>query len=142
MGKKRITQLLDQLKENQQQDLQNSAAIFTVAQVAVNQLQDQLASPPQLSAAVPRPLPSAAESALPAAPLMIDEAELRRRYGSHTACRQAAKAQGIKFSKTPSWHQLSIAFSYLQACQQIVQSYLQTYPNDQLKGISIQLNLD
>jgi hypothetical protein len=138
MGKKRINQLLEQLKENQQQDLQNSAAIFTVAQVAVNQLREQTETVPQARAMLP-----AAESAtlLPAAPIPIEQAELKRRYGSHTACRQAAKKQGIIFSKTPSWQQLSIAFGYLEACQQMVQSYVQTHPSEHLKGISIQLKL-
>lgn len=138
MGKKRINQLLEQLKENQQQDLQNSAAIFTVAQVAVNQLREQVQTVPQVSAMLP-----AAESvaSLPAAPIPIEQAELKRRYGSHTACRQAAKKQGIIFSKTPSWQQLSVAFGYLEACQQMVQSYVQAHPSEHLKGISIQLKL-
>lgn len=139
MGKKRITQLLEQLKDNQQQDLQNTAAIFTVAQVAVNQLQEQLQSEPQSIAALPA---AKTESVtVLSAPILIDEAELRRRYGSHVACRQAAKAQGIKFSKTPSWHQLTVAFSYLQACQQLVQSYVQAHPSEQLSGVSIELKL-
>jgi hypothetical protein len=139
MGKKRINQLLEQLKENQQQDLQNSAAIFTVAQVAVNQLREQNQTVPHVSAMLPAAESSAA--LLPAAPIPIEQAELKRRYGSHTACRQAAKKQGIIFSKTPSWQQLSIAFGYLEACQQMVQSYVQTHPSEHLNGISIQLKL-
>jgi len=51
--------------------------------------------------------------------------QLKRRYGSHRACRQAAKRQGITFSKTPTWQQLEIAFGYLEACQQQLRSYLQ-----------------
>ncbi|MBF2048769.1 MAG: hypothetical protein EDM05_038450 [Leptolyngbya sp. IPPAS B-1204] len=140
MGKKRINQLLEQLKENQQQDLQNAAAIFTVAQVAVNRLREQVEPVETVPA---RAALSGTEVAalLPAAPIPIERAELERRYGSFNACRQAAKAQGIKFSKTPSWPQLSVAFGYLEACQQMVQDYLQAHPNEQLKGVSIELKL-
>ena len=89
MGKKRVTQLLDQLKENRQQELENAASIFTVAQVAVNELQADVVQ--EAKAAVP---------ALPSAPILLDKAELLRRYGSHKGCRKAAKEKGIKFIRT------------------------------------------
>jgi hypothetical protein len=144
MGKKRITQLLDQLQANQQQDLQNAAAIFTVAQVAVNQLQEMQANSAAnaLPAASEAKLAATAASSLSvAAPVEWSEAELRQRYGSHTACRQAAKKQGIVFSKTPTWQQLGAAFAYFDICQELVQSYMQIYPNSDLKGISFQIRL-
>ncbi|MCU0524878.1 MAG: hypothetical protein MUF72_08650 [Elainella sp. Prado103] len=141
MGKKRITQLLEQLQVNQQQELQNAAAIFAVAQVAVNQLgqagsRSTHTSLPELSGNH-QPQPQ-----LPAAPMPVEQAELRRRYGSHQACRQAAKRQGIIFRKNPSWEQLEVAFGYLDACQQLLRSYLQTHPAPQLRGVSLQIDLD
>ena len=139
MGKQRITQLLDQLQANQQRDLQNAAAIFTVAQVAVNQLEAQLADPVlKQTAALP-----AATALLPVNPAqLLDRAELERRYGSHLACRKAAKALGIKFSKTPSWKQLVAAFTYQAVCQQMIQTYLQEHPSPDLQQVSIQIKLD
>jgi len=38
----RLQQLLNQLKENQQRDLENTAAIFTVAQVTLNEINKRL----------------------------------------------------------------------------------------------------
>lgn len=138
MGKKRIAQLLEQLQDNQQQDLQNAAAIFTVAQVAVNQLQAQIDASPDLQAptlpARPANLP-----ALPPAPL--DQSELKRRYGSHLACRKAAKQLGIKFSKTPSWTNLAAAFTYQANCQQLIQAYLQQHPSPDLQNVAIEIKL-
>jgi predicted RNase H-like nuclease len=130
MGKKRITQLLDQLKSNQQMELQNAAAIFTVAQVAVNELQEQVVSDiaPTVAALQPASDP-------------LDKAELLRRYGSYNGCREAAKKQGIKFSRTPRWEQLSTAFSYTETCRQLIQGYLEAHPHKELKGVSIELKL-
>ncbi len=134
MGKQRITQLLAQLQDQQQQDLKNAAAIFTVAQVAVNQLEAQLAPPPppQIEASQPAAL-------LPAAPL--NQAELKRRYGSHVGCRKAAKALGIKFSKTPTWRSLAAAFIYQDNCQQLIQAYLQEHPSPDLQNVTVEIKL-
>ncbi|NWF60129.1 MAG: hypothetical protein HXY43_12875 [Fischerella sp.] len=129
MGKKRITQLLENLKENQLHELHNSAAIYTVAQVAVNELQQQslqITEPPI--------------AALPSAPTIIDKTQLLKQYGSYRACRKAAKERGIKFSRTPSWEQLAAAFSYAEAFQQIIKTYVETYPNPKLKGTTFELN--
>lgn len=130
MGKKRITELLEQLKDNQQQDIENAAAIYTVAQVAVNELRNQ-GTEPELSE-----LP-----ALPAAPFTLDKAELLRKHGSYNGCRKAAKEYGIKFSRTPSWEQLSAAFAYAEAFQQVINDYMGTYPNDRLRGTTFELTL-
>lgn len=130
MGKKRVTQLLEQLKTNQQMELQNAAAIFTVAQVAVSELQQQVSQDIEPTVA-----------ALPPAPLLLDKAELLRRYGSFQGCRRAAKAQGIKLSRTPSWEQLVVAFSYADACQQLISSYIEAHPRPELYGITIELKL-
>ena len=135
MGKKQITQLLEQLQENTQQDLQNAAAIFAVAQVAVNQLEAQVSSAAQPMLAQ-RPL-----AAIAPAPALINQTELKRRYGSHVACRKAAKALGIKFSKTPSWNVLVAAFTYQAVCQQMVEAYLQEHPNPDLQHVSIEVKL-
>lgn len=134
MGKKRITQLLEQLEGNQQKDLQNAAAIFTVAQVAVNELSDQAAEP-----TVP-PTP-----ALPPSPVELDKAELLRQYGSYNGCRQAAKAQGIRLGRSPRWEQLIAAFSYfsyIESLRQLTQAYVEQYPSSELKGISFEIRLD
>ncbi|MEA5567594.1 hypothetical protein [Anabaena sp. UHCC 0399] len=130
MGKKRITQLLEGLKENQLHELHNSAAIYTVAQVAVNELQQQslqITEPPI--------------AALPSTLEIIDKTELLKQYGSYRACRKAAKERGIKFSRTPSWEQLAVAFTYADAFQQIIKSYVETYPNPKLKGTTFEISL-
>ena len=112
MGKQKLDQLLKQLENNHAQDIENAAAIFTVAQGAV----DQLAAPsPQPNA------PALGESV--AAPSSLTKADLLKRYGNYNACRQAAKRAGIAFSHTPRWSQLVAAFSYLPACQACVGSY-------------------
>ncbi|MGP1384286.1 MAG: hypothetical protein ACTS2F_12055 [Thainema sp.] len=131
MGKQRVQQLLDQLKENQAKDIENAAAIYTVAQVAVNALNESTneSSAPQLSASA---LPTVAS---------ITKADLLERYGSFNDCRKAAKALGIKFSKTPSWDKLEAAFSYRVACHQLVQSYLAAYPNEHLNNVSLEIPL-
>lgn len=131
MGKKRITQLLQDLKENQLHELHNSAAIYTVAQVAVNELQQQ-----SLQIEEP-PLP-----VLPSTPKIIDQADLLKQYGSYRACRKAAKDRGIKFSRTPSWEQLAAAFSYAEAFEEIIRTYIETYPNPKLKGTKFEFKIE
>jgi hypothetical protein len=128
MGKKRITQLLEGLKENQLRDLHNSAAIYTVAQVAVNELQQNSLQNDQPALA-----------ALPPSLEIIDKAQLLEQYGSYNACRKAAKEQGIKFSRTPSWEQLGAALSYAEAFQEIISSYVQIHPYPKLKGTTFEL---
>lgn len=128
MGKKRITQLLEDLKENYQRDLHNSAAIYTVAQVAVNELKNQsfqINEPPI--------------AALPFAPNLLDKDQLIKQYGSYNACRKAAKERGIKFSRTPSWEQLAAALSYAEVLQQMITSHLSTYPCPNLQGTKFEL---
>ncbi|MGI8934099.1 MAG: hypothetical protein ACR2FS_08495 [Phormidesmis sp.] len=129
MGKQKLDQLLKQLEDNHAQDIENAAAIFTVAQGAVNQL---AADSPQIVSAL-------GESS--AAPSSVTKADLLKRYGSYNACRQAAKRAGITFSHTPRWAQLVTAFSYLPACQACVSTYLQQHPDPNLKGVSIKLTL-
>lgn len=131
MGKKRVTQLLEQLKTNQQMELQNAAAIYTVAQVAVNNLQEQI-----LQDIEPKKV-----AALPPAPAVLDRAELLRQYGSYINCRRAAKKQGIKFSRTPSWKQLATALSYVEPLQQVIKFYVETHPSSDLNGITVELKL-
>jgi len=130
MGKKRVTQLLEQLKVQQQQDVQNAAAIFTVAQVAVNELKEQAAQ---------EQVPPVA--ALPPAPTTASKAQLLQRYDSYNGCRSAAKQRGIKFSRTPSWEQLIAAFGYIEACQAIVNAYLEAHPNTKLQGVTFELKI-
>ena len=127
MGKKRITQLLDQLQSNHQADLQNAATIFTVAQVAVNQLEQQ--STEAAIATLP-----------PARP--IDKNELKQRYGSFNACRAAASKQGIRFRKTPTWEQLATAFAYFEVIQILIHSYLVQHPSSHLHGLSMEFKVD
>lgn len=131
MGKQKIEQLLEQLQNNHSQDIQNAAAIFTVAQGAVNQL-NQLK---ELEGLAPE------QNALPAAPISLTKADLESRYGKFNACRAAAKRAGITFSKTPSWSQLIAAFSYLDACQSCVKTYLQRHPCADLKGVRLSITL-
>lgn len=130
MGKQKLNQLLKQLEDNHAQDIENAAAIFTVAQGAVNQL---AADSPQLD------LPALGEPV--AAPSPVTKADLLQRYGNYNACRQAAKRAGITFGHTPRWSQLVAAFSYLPACQACVSTYLQQHPHPNLKGVSIKLTL-
>lgn len=127
MGKKRITQLLDQLQSNHQAELQNAAAVFTVAQVAVNQLEQQ--SMEETIALLP-----------PAQP--IDKNELKQRYGSFNACRAAASKQGIHFKKTPTWEQLATAIAYFESIQALIHAYLSQHPTTQLHGLSIEFKFD
>ncbi len=121
MGKKRIAQLLDQLQTNHEADLKNAAQIFTVAQVAVNQLSQQA---------------EMHSNALPAKPFQppstLDKAALKQRYGSFNGCRKAAKQLGIQFHGTPSWAQLVAAFSYFDALQSLVHNYTTAFPDANL----------
>lgn len=129
MGRKRITQLLDQLQTNHETDLQNAAAIFTVAQVAVNQLEQQTSGN------------SVAIAALPPA-MTLGKEELKQRYGSYRACRSAAKQKGIRFQRTPTWEQLAAAFTYFEVCETLIQDYLKLHPNPMLHGLSLQFKID
>ncbi|MEO1352457.1 MAG: hypothetical protein AAFW84_27270, partial [Cyanobacteria bacterium J06635_15] len=87
MGKQKIARLLEQLKDNHDQDIQNAAAIFTVAQGAVNQLgqleEERVADSKEL----------------PAAPAQLTKIDLINRYGNYNACRKVAKQVGITFRK-------------------------------------------
>lgn len=80
-------------------------------------------------------------TALASAPKRLDKQDLLRRYGSYNECRKVAKANGIKFSTTPTWDKLVYAFSYSEALQQMSQVYLKTYPNPTLAGITVELTL-
>lgn len=130
MGKKQITQLLEQLKENQALELHNAAAIYTVAQVAVNELKKQELDEPTTIPALPFVLKK------------IDKSYLIEQYGSYNICRKAAKEQGIKFSRTPSWEQLAVAFSYAEAFQEVAQAYVKAHPNSLLKGTTFELKFN
>lgn len=129
MGKQRINRLLSQLKDNRQQDIQNAASIFTVAQVAANELELQAGDSDETS--------EKAIAALPAAPSGVDKAELLRRYGSYNGCRSAAKQEGITFRKTPSWNQLIAGFSYAESIRQLAKHYLVAYPHPELGSIAV-----
>jgi hypothetical protein len=129
MGKQRITELLSQLESDRQKDLKNSAAIYAVAQVAVNQLAQSSQDP------------AAQNHLVPPAPLTLDKTELIQRHGSYNGCRKAAKALGIQFRTTPSWQQLAQAFSYAESLQQWVNLYLESYSTPALKGVTLSLRL-
>jgi hypothetical protein len=133
MGKKRITQLLEQLETNQREELHNAAAIFTVAQAAVNELRDRTDAPPDQANQV---LP-----ALPPAPTHLTQAELIERYGSYNGCRKAAKQRGIRFSKSPSWAQIIAAFSHHETFQQLINRYLEAHPSPHLQGITFEITV-
>lgn len=134
MGKQRIDDLLEQLKENQQKELENAAAIFTVAKVAVNELERQVVQEtPDLKTSLP---------ALPAAPSLTDKAQLLRLYGSYSGCRRAAKERGIKLKGSPTWKQLAAAFSYAEALQKLAKSYCDSYPNSDIKGMTLEIKID
>lgn len=141
MGKKRINQLLAQIKENQQADLRNAAAIYTVAQVAVDELEaiasaDSLDSVRAIAPAPPAP-------ALPAAvPTLLTQTDLLQRYGSYNGCRSAAKKLGIHFSKSPSWPQLIAAFSYADPIRQLVQDYVQRQAISHLSGVRFTVTIE
>ncbi|RUR80791.1 hypothetical protein ACF3DV_05495 [Chlorogloeopsis fritschii PCC 9212] len=111
--------------------MHNAATIYTVAQIALNEL--QLAQDSQM------PKPTIA--ALPSALEKIDRTQLLKQYGSYNACRQAAKEKGIKFSRTPSWEQLTAAFSYAQAFEKIIEAYMKMYPNQKLKGTKFEFTI-
>ena len=129
MGKQKLDRLLAQLQDNHSEDIQNAAAIFTVAQIAVNQLDQPKDDSPLLLSALSR------------APLHLTKADLIQRYGHYNGCRKAAKQTGIVFHKTPSWAQLIVAFNYQEACQACISGYIQQHPNPNLQGISLMLNL-
>ncbi len=133
MGKKRIARLLDQLKENKEQDLKNAASIFTVAQVAVNELERQQTD----DEPAPDENEGKAIAVLPSAPPTLDKEELLRRYGSYNGCRKAAKAEGITFHKNPGWNQLIAGFRYAESMRLMAEQYLATHPNPDLHDITI-----
>ncbi|GAA6620391.1 hypothetical protein [Scytonema sp. NUACC26] len=130
MGKKRIAQLVEQLKDNQQVELQNAAAIYTVATVAVNELWQQESQ-----------VTESAVATLPSVQQKIDKAQLLEQYGSYNACRKAAKKRGIKFSRTPGWKQLAAAFNYAQTFQQIITAYVEAHPEPGLKGTTFEISM-
>lgn len=88
----------------------------------------------------PEAVPSPSKP-LATAPQTLDREELLRRYGSYNECRKVAKANGIRFTTTPTWDKLVSAFSYSEALHQISQVYLSTYPNPTLAGIKVELSL-
>ncbi|MEL6551945.1 MAG: hypothetical protein AAFQ63_00590 [Cyanobacteria bacterium J06621_11] len=135
MGKQKIDRLLAQIKDNHTQDIQNAAAIFTVAQAAVNDLKDQ-DNPPTLATEQ-----AVIEQRSPIAPLEWTKNDLIRKYGSYNKCRQAAKQSGITFSRSPRWPQIIAAFNYLQACQSCIDRYIEQHPNADLQGTKITLTL-
>ncbi len=135
MGKQKIDRLLTQLKSSHQQDVQNAAAIFTVAQGAVNVLEqadEAKGETGEVRAIAP-------VSSQP--PSQLTKADLISRHGNYNACRQAAKKAGIGFSKTPHWEQLIAAFNYIEACQICIDDYIAQNPNPNLKGIKITIAL-
>jgi hypothetical protein len=131
MGKQRIQELLGRLEENHRRDIENSASIYTVAQVAVNQLDKATQSIQNYQENV----------ALPPAPPELSKEELQRRYKNYNGCRRAAINLGIRFSKTPSWEKLVCAFSYAEALRQLSHLYVKTYPSPLLKGVKIELDM-
>ncbi|WOB43009.1 hypothetical protein HNI00_07450 [Thermoleptolyngbya oregonensis NK1-22] len=148
MGKKRINQLLNQLKENQQAELRNAAAIYSVAQIAVDELEAIATTDlPKPERAIPagiasRIAPATPAPALPAAvPTQLTQAELLQRYGSYNGCRSAAKALGIHFPKNPSWPQLIAAFSYIDTFRQLIHDYAQQQEIRNLSGVRFTVTL-
>jgi hypothetical protein len=139
MGKQTIDRLLTKLQDSHEQDIHNAAAIFTVAQGAVNQLQNrsEIVSKTASDAATQ----STVLAAKQLAPLQLTQAELMNRYGNYNACRAAAKRAGITFSRSPRWTQIVAAFNYLEACQASISAYLQHYPNRDLQGTKITITL-
>lgn len=135
MGKQKIERLLAQLQENTQTDVQNAAAIFTVAQGTVNQLSELSKAPAETADSVTPTL-------LASPPADLKKQDLVKRYGSYNGCRSAAKRVGITFSGTPTWDQLIAGFSYLDSCEKCVRQYLEQFPQPKLKGIRITLSLD
>lgn len=130
MGKKRINQLLEQLKQNQQQEIQNAAAIYTVAQIAIQELQAQTEAVGSVST-----VPSLPPVAL------LTRADLEARYGSYNECRKAAKQLGIRFQGSPRWSQLVQAFEYHERLQGIVSVYMAEHPAPELTGLRMEIQL-
>ena len=130
MGKNKINRLLSQLKDNHQEDIQNAAGIFTVAQGAVNQLKEAVLPDTEETPAIAAPQPQ-----------QLTKDDLLEKYKSYNGCRSAAKKSGITFSKTPRWSQIVAAFNYIAACQECVNAYMQQHPCKELKGISVTLSL-
>ncbi len=136
MGKKRLLELLDQLEENQQQEIQNAATIYTVAQVAVNKLEAQIRDTEQ------HPVSNnSSPLALPSGPVLLSKEELLQRYGSYNACRAAAPKMGIIFKKTPSWERLIHGFSMAEALKKMSQSYLERYFESLPEEMKFEVNI-
>lgn len=130
MGKKRITQLLDQLQTNHDAELKNAAQIFTVAQVAVNQLSQQAETNSHaLSATRFQP------------PTTLNKTALKQRYGSFNECRKVAKQLGIRLHGHATWSQLIAAFNYFDALQNLVHDYTAAFPNADLHDITVAFKL-
>lgn len=127
MGKQKIDRLLAQLKDNHQQDIQNDAAIFAVAQGAVNELASREEADQIFKDAI--------------TPLHLTKDDLIERYGNYNACRRAAKKAGIVFGRSPRWSQLVAAFNYIDACQTCVSNYVAHNPNSALTGVKLTLTL-
>jgi hypothetical protein len=131
MGKQRAKELLEKLKANQQAELENAAAIFTVAQVAVN----------ELKAAEQRPDPPTSQPLnLPPSPT-VSKAQLQQQFGNYNQCRKAAKVAGISFARTPSWEQLVAAFAQAHILQKVVDQYRESFAMPSLPGVSVQIKL-
>lgn len=145
MGKKRINQLLNQLKENRQAELRNAATIYAVAQVAVNELEAIApAVTPEAATAVQWAIaPAPSTPTLPSVgPTALTQADLLQRYGSYNGCRSAAKKLGIHFPKSPSWPQLIAAFSYADVFRQLIQAYAQQKGIRNLAGVQFTVTLE
>lgn len=114
MGKAKLQRLLGELEAVQLADRQNAAAIYTVATLAVQKLEEQAATAPPIAA-----LPEAAP---------VDFSAFKQQFIDHKACRQWLKVQGIQFAKTPSWRDLYQSWRYLLAVQPALAAALRTHP--------------
>ncbi len=133
MGKKRLEKLLTDLKDNHQRDLKNAAEIYTVAQVAVNQLADAKNEGKSKTKTKKKPEAERLQLESPKLepsrdrqPHTIDD--LKTQYVTVTACRKALKTRGLIFTKAPSWEKLAIALNCFEAQQAFLTDYLQQHP--------------
>lgn len=116
MGKAKLQRLLEQLDAVQAADRENAAAIYTVATIAVQQL-EQVAGPVELS-----PTLAIAEQS------GGDLAQFKQQFESYQDCRRQLKAQGLSFGKTPTWQQLYDGWQYLNLVLPALTNALQTQP--------------
>jgi intracellular sulfur oxidation DsrE/DsrF family protein len=135
MGKKRLEKLLTDLKDNHQRDLKNAAEIYTVAQVAVNQLSDEKNEGKSKKKTKKKPeaetLKLGPSKLVPSGhcqPHTIED--LKTQYITVAACRKALKDRGLTFSKVPSWEKLAIALNCFEAQQAFLTDYLQQHPSN------------